>query len=76
MKERVEGATQDGEREGVNTEGGWMEFRAKWKRKGDGHSVGNKVFKEEEEDREDTQSVSWSLADCHDIWSIPAVGSS
>lgn len=58
MKESVKGATQDGVREGVNTERGWTEHREELERKGDGHSVGNKLLKEEEEDREDTQNVS------------------
>lgn len=67
MKESVKGATQDGAKEGVNTEGGWTEHRRALERKGDGHSVGNKLLKQEDEDREDTRNVSWSLADCHDV---------
>lgn len=79
MKESVKGVIQDGGmeggREGVNTKEGWTELRGKWERKGDGLGIGNKLLKEEAEDREDTQSVSWSLADWHGIWSISDVSS-
>lgn len=67
MKESVKGATQDGVREGVNMEGGRTEQREELERKGDGHRVGNKLLKEEEEDREDIQKASRSLAECSDV---------
>lgn len=56
MKEIGKGAIHDEGWEGGKYLG-TKEHREKWGRKGDGHSIGNYVFKEEEDDREDTQSV-------------------
>lgn len=64
MKESVKGARHDGGREGQSGQSKEENERRREK---------NKLIKEYEEDMEDTQSVSWSLVDWHDVRSILAV---